>query len=410
MKPTKKQFSLNPAASKHNCLSSPPTGGGPGRPRFRRRRWALVAACCVAGLGLLALPAATGAESARKSPRTVVLDSRFAPLPDTLGDGVQQFVDALEGCSNLKVTFAAPSHGTGILNAVNAGEVDLGIDLLALEASGNSALDQVLHLYGESVPFGPGVDEYLKWLTLGDGLDQLKRILVHKYGYHPRLEIVPVIANTAQAAGMSKIELTKANFEVGFLMRSFGFGQPSLQRAFPQMSFIGAVGGGSANIIAGFFGTLNGDNCPGGGTCELQAAEFVNPCIDGNQLYKAGIAGTGVRYYYTTPWQSPATISFLFYRSDRFTAHELAALRRARVTNVLDSRQRLEQANRACLREIHEVYGQEIRDLPADVLAALRPASHAVLEEMAEANQDFGCVLRSLQNYGKKHSAGHDDR
>jgi TRAP-type mannitol/chloroaromatic compound transport system substrate-binding protein len=366
-------------------------------------RLALLVVCCAAGFGFPALPSATGGESAKKPPRTVVLDSRFAPLPDTLGDGVQEFVDTLEAGAHLKVSFATPSHGTGILNAVNAGEVDLGIDILALEDSGNPALNQVLRLYGESVPFGPGTDQYLRWLTIGGGLEKLKRILVHRYGYHPHLEIVPVIANTAQAAGMSKIELTKANFQAGFLMRSFGFGQPSLQRAFPQMSFIGAVGGGTANIIAGFSGTLSDDNCPGGGTCELQAAEFVNPCIDGNLLYKAGIAGTGVRYYYTTPWQSPATISFLFYRSDRFTSHELAAIRRARVTNVLDSRQRLLKANQACLGELQTVYGQQIRKLPEDVIGELRSASRAVLQEMANANEDFGRLLKSLLSSGPKH-------
>jgi TRAP-type mannitol/chloroaromatic compound transport system substrate-binding protein len=326
-----------------------------------------------------------------------------------LGDGVQEFVDALEGFSNLKVSFATTSHGAGILNAVNAGEVDLGIDLLVLQVSGNPALDQVLDLFGESVPFGPGVDSYLEWLTRGGGLDQLKRILVRKYGYHPQLQIAPVIANTGQAAGMSKIELTQANFEAGFLMRTFGFGQPTIQRAFPRMSFIGAVGGGTANIIAGFFGTLSGQDCPGGGTCELQAAEFVNPCIDGSQIYSAGIARAGVRYYYTTPWQSPATIYFLFYRSDQFTPAELAAIRRAQVANVLDSRLRLERANEQCLRELQEVYGQEVRELPDDVLETLRPASRAVLQELADANEDFGRVLKSLQQFGKGHSAHHAD-
>jgi len=411
MNQTQKEFCPQRAAPKNKFLSlrSVLESGGTGMLRFGRGRWVLMATCCVAGFGFLALPVSTSAGPAGKSSRTVVLDSRFAPAPDTVGDGVQEFVDTLEGISNLKVSYATPSHGAGILNAVNAGEVDLGIDLLVLEASGHPALDPVLDLYGESVPFGPGGDRYLEWLTVGGGLDQLKRILVHKYGCHPRLEVVPVIANTAQAAGISKIELTKANFEAGFLMRTFGFGQPVVQRAFPRMSFIGAVGGGTDNIIAGFFGMLSGNNCPGGGTCELQAAEFVNPCIDGNQIYQAGIAGAGVRFYYTTPWQSPATISFLFYRSDRFTPDELAAIRRARVVSILDSRRRLQNANEACLHELHEVYGQEIRELPNDVLAELRPASRAVLQELADANEDFGRVLKSLQRFGPGHPADRAD-
>ena len=112
-------------------------------------------------------------------------------------------MDTLEGFSNLEVSFPAASRGGGILNAVNAGEVDLGLDLLVLQASGNVGLDQVLDLYGESVPFGPGVDAYLAWLTHGGGLDQLKRILVQKHGYDRHLEIVPVIANTGQSGGLA---------------------------------------------------------------------------------------------------------------------------------------------------------------------------------------------------------------
>ena len=132
----------------------------------------------------------------------------------------------------------------------------------------------------------------------------------------------------------------------------------------------------------------------------MQAAEFVNPCIDGNQIYGAGIAATGVRYYYTTPWQSPATISFLFYRSDRFAPAEVAALRRAQARNILASRQRLQQANAVCRLELQTVYGQELRELPTDVLAELQSASRAVLKDMADANTDFASVLESLQRIG----------
>ena len=372
------------------------------KPISRREALRLCGIGAIAAAGVLPGAASAGAGPDRKPPRTVVLDSRFAPAPDTLGDGVQEFVNALEGRARLKVSFATPSFGSGILNAVNAGQIDLGIGLLVIEKSGNPALDHVFRLYGESIPFGPDVDGYLEWLTIGGGLDLLKRIMVHKHGYHPRLEILPVIANTAQAAGMSKLALTRENFSTGFLMRTFGFGQQAVQRAYPQMSFIGAVGGSVTNIIAGFQGTLSGNYCPGGGTCELKAAEFVNPCIDGNLIYSAGIAGTGVRYYYTTPWQSPATISFLYYRSDRFTQGELATLRAAQRANVLDSRERLLAENIECLRDLQVVYGQEVRELPDDVLTDLLTASRDILHAEAAADEDFGKALKSLQHFDRK--------
>ena len=197
----------------------------------------------------------------------------------------------------------------------------MGIDILVLQKSGIPALDDVLRLYGESIPFGPNVECYLEWLTHGGGLDLLKHIMVHEYGYHRCLEVVPVVANAAQSAGMSKIDLTKENYSTGFLMRTFGFGQQAMQRAYPQMSFIGAVGGSVANIIAGFKGELSGDNCPEGGlifgTCELQAAEFVTPCIDSNLIYSAGIAAAlGLDYFdpvtitTTQPGSSSLTATF----------------------------------------------------------------------------------------------------
>src|SRR5689334_11837210 len=106
----------------------------------RREALRLCGMGAIPAAGMLPTAAAI-AGPAPKPPRTVILDSRFAPMPDTVSDGVQEFVDALESRSRLKISCASPSFGTGILDAVNAGQVDLGIDVLTLQKSGIPALD-----------------------------------------------------------------------------------------------------------------------------------------------------------------------------------------------------------------------------------------------------------------------------
>jgi TRAP-type mannitol/chloroaromatic compound transport system substrate-binding protein len=347
--------------------------------------------------------AAGGADAATGS-AMVLLESRFPTTPRTIGDGISEFTGTLEAIAPLKVMQVTSTDPNRILDRVNDGSVDLGIDILLLQTSGRDAtLDAVLDLYGESIPFGPQPEEYMGWMESGGGITLLLEILRSK-GYSPNLVIRPVIVSSGQTAGMFKGAVTDARLGAGFLMRSFGYGQAVLRRAYPQMKFIGAQGGSVANIVAGFGGTLTGADCSEAGTdpCTLGGAEFNVPCVDLSQIYSQGIAGKGVTHYALTEWQSPATISFVFYRKDNAKlASHAALIDIAARANVGATHQRVLTDQSQCLKEIVDLYGQKLSRLPDDVLTKLRAATPEVLDGIAAGNADFARALTSMRTFSQ---------
>jgi TRAP-type mannitol/chloroaromatic compound transport system substrate-binding protein len=344
------------------------------------------------------------------APVSVVLESRFGPAADTLGDGVAELATALRDHAGLNVTVRTPPAGMDvnrILDRVNAGTLDLGVDVLTLQTSGlSSTLDEVLDFYGESIPFGLQGEEYLSWLHSGGTMLLVEKLRAK--GYADDLVIVPVLAAAGQAAGMFKGPASDARFQTGFLMRTFGYGQLVMKEAYPNMKFIGAVGGGVANIVAGFAGTLSGPDCSQAGAdpCELGGAEFTYPCPDVNQIYTQGIAANGVTHYYLSHWQSPATVLFLFYRKNNAKLAGLdSRIQLVARASVAETQQRLLARQSECTRALVETYDQTISTLPQDVLVKLRAATIVVLDRIAAGNPDAADVLAHQRAFVAKNQA-----
>jgi hypothetical protein len=131
------------------------------------------------------------------------------------------------------------SAGTSIFKRVQAGDTDLGVDVIGLQVTGDQVLDEALDLISEGIPLGLQTWELLGWLE-DDGLNLLEDMLArHGFG---NVGLLPIIANTGQGAAMARGPIDVGSLSSGFLMRSFGYGQKVLIEAFPRMRFVDAVG------------------------------------------------------------------------------------------------------------------------------------------------------------------------
>lgn len=324
--------------------------------------------------------------SADGAPKSIVIDSRFPPAPDTLGDGVQEFLDTLSTVGFADAadqTIVTPSYGSSIIQYVNEGIVDLGIDILSLQNTGDGDLDQVLDLYGDGIPFGLQSWEFIAFLEK-EGITILETML-QAYGFN-NVKILPLIVNTGQSAAMSRGPISNGKLSQGFKMRSFGIGQRVLHEAYDNMEFSDQEGGSAANIIAGF------------NDGSLYAAEFVNPCIDKTYVLDSVEEGT-VTHYYIDNWQTPITLYFLMYRADlEDDGFDLGLLKAAQQVSLSASMPRLMRRQSECLSEIKEM-GVEINTLPENVLEALRAATDTVLQQDEARNPHIATFMDSYREF-----------
>jgi len=340
----------------------------------------------------------------------VDLYSSFGTDADTFGDGVQEFADQLEAISRFHVRIKSPDDigvdQTGLLLKVADGSINMAIVGIAYQDRGNVDLNLEVDLYSESFPFGLQMEEYLSWHYNGGGLSILEDILKDD---GDGVVVFPVIASTGQSAGMFKGAVTQSRLQsgpVGLKMRSFGFGQEVLRKAYPNMQFIQATPGATAGIIDGF-------------TQDLEGAEFLSPQIDNKSFFvdpDPTVQDLGVTHYYISAWQSPVTLQYLIINKkvfSRYSEKRQNLIKAAALASTQKSYARLLVRQGEALKEIENL-GIKIGEFSDDILNDLLIATEAVLNEKSSLNSRFNEVLSSMKEYVRKQQSwlndGHIDR
>lgn len=343
------------------------------------------------------------------SKRSEALDlySSFGTEADTLGDGVSEFVDQLEGISRFRVNVKSPDDiGVGqsaLLENVANGTIDMAIVLIAVQDRNDDSLNLEIDLYGESFPFGLQMEEYLSWHYNGGGLTILEDILKDD---GDGIKVFPVIAATDQAAGMFKGEVTRERLEsetTPVKMRSFGLGQDVLRKAYPFMQFIDAVPGSSAtsDILDGL-------------ADDLDAAEFTSPQIDNKAFFvdaNPNAQELGVTHYYLSAWQSPVTLHYLILNKkfyNKLNDKQKNIIKAAALASTQESYARLLKRQGEAIKEIEDA-GVKIDEFSEEILTDLLVATESVLEEKAATNPRFDEVLSSMKKYVRNQQAWLDD-
>ena len=227
-----------------------------------------------------------------------------------------------------------------------------------------------------TLPFGLTAQEMNGWLFHGGGME-LWRELYAKYN------LVPVAGgNTGvQMAGWFNKEINSLDDLKGMKMRIPGLGGEVFSRA----------GGTAVNLTGGeIFTSMQ--------TGVIDATEWVGPYND----LAFGLHQVA-KYYYYPGWQEPGPNLELIINKeawDGLPPDLQAIVENASLVVSADLLAEYTARNNAALRELVDIHGVQLRQLPADVLQKIRKISYAMTEEIVDPDDELANrIYNSYQTY-----------
>lgn len=332
-------------------------------------------------LGLAALAAASTMSSAAEKPPVVTLDlaSTFPGGMPILGDAAHELAERVKRATGGEVVFKFYEPGKLVpaaetVNAVAAGKVAAAWAGAGWFAAKDSAFD-----FFSSVPFGPGVGEYMAWMYEGGGLE-LAREMFHARGVHD----IPCGLIPPEASGWFRKEIKTPADLKGLKMRFFGLGAMVMQK----------LGVSTVQIPPGEILAKLKDG-------SLDAAEFSLPAMDQPlRLYDVA------KYYYFPGWHQQATFFDLDINLGVWNALDdryKAVIELACGDLVREMIAKGEAAQWKALKEM-QAEGVQIRRWPAPMLVELEMAWKEVVAEQSAKNPNFKRVYDSYAAFRKNYA------
>lgn len=229
-----------------------------------------------------------------------------------------------------------------------------------------------------AVPFGMSTQGQNAWFYIGDGMDLWQKV------YEPLgLVAMPVGATGVQMTGWFNKEINSIEDMQGLRLRIPGLAAQAYARI-----------GVDVKLLPG------GEIFPALERGVIDAAEWVGPAQD-----KILGLNNAAKYYYTTGWHEPTTVTEL--AINKAAWEQLDPTLQSIVTNAAAACNMIshswgEANNAAALKEFAET-GTELRTLPADVVDALRVEMDAVYAEMGEKDPLFKEVMDNYFAFKAEH-------
>ncbi|MCC6001193.1 MAG: TRAP transporter substrate-binding protein [Pararhodobacter sp.] len=305
---------------------------------------------------------------------TFDLQSVFGLNVPSIGPSPQHWAERVHLMSNGEITINV--HGAGdfvppfeVFGAVSSGALEMGFDWIGYWASSIP----VANLVG-SMPFGPTPEVAMGWMFEGGGLDIIQRA----YDQH-NVKVLPCHLVVPEAGGWFNREINSVDDLRGLTMRIAGLGGMALAE----------LGANVQMVPAGeIYLSLE--------TGRIDAAEFSAPQLD---------VGFGFQrisqYYYFPGWHQPSSWDSIIINMDVWNGlseRHQRIMEEACLANIAFNMHDQINAQAAAIATIREA-GVEVRRFPDEVLAALREASHRVMQEEAERDEFFAEALESLTAY-----------
>jgi TRAP-type mannitol/chloroaromatic compound transport system substrate-binding protein len=289
------------------------------------------------------------------------------------------------------------------LRAVSGGSIDVrGFEPGALvpanqylDAVGNGSLDMAwtvsgfwtgkdiaFALYG-SVPFGPGVGEYLAWMKHGGG-NQLMKELHAKYN----VEVIPCGVISPEASGWFRKEIKSLEDFKGLKMRFFGLGANVMQK----------LGVSTQLLQAGeIFQALQ--------LGTIDATEFSMPVMD----ITLGFHQVA-KHYYFPGWHQQATINELIISKQKWA--EFSDAQKRLIETVCDATMLNQFAEGEAMqfKAIQEIQskGVTLHKWPQNILDAFEKTWTEVAAEQAAKSPEFKKGWESYSAFRKNYAVWKD--
>jgi TRAP-type mannitol/chloroaromatic compound transport system substrate-binding protein len=317
-------------------------------------------------------------DGAQPSDQTVYQWSMVTTWPKNfpgLGTAANEFAQSINEMSGGRLKIKVYGAGElvpalGVFDAVSGGVAQMGHGASYYWKGKIPA-----SVFFTSVPFGMNAQEMNAWITEGGGW-QLWRELYEPFGLLP----FPAGNTGVQMAGWYNREINSIDDIKGLKMRIPGLGGEVWNRA-----------GGVAVTIPG------GELYTSLQTGVIDATEWVGPYNDlAMGFYQVA------QYYYYPGWHEPGPTLELIVNQQAYESlpEDLQKMvyRAAIVANQLTLDQYTSR-NNAALKELVENHGVKLRELPKDVLIALRKSAFEVYDELASQDPEFDRIYRAYNRF-----------
>ena len=297
--------------------------------------------------------------------------------------------------TSLTLIGEAPVKLSKKLERVSAGTIELKVNepgalvpaLQAIQATSQGSVDAAWSNAGffagtdsafnmfATVPFGPGMGEYLAWINHGGGL-QLSREMFGKHGIHN----IPCALIPPEASGWFRKEIKTAADLKGLKMRFFGLGAKVMAKL-----------GVATQLLA------PGDIFQALQLGTIDATEFSLPSMD----QKFGFYQVA-KFYYFPGWHQQATFLELYINQkkwDSLSDQHKAMIEQACGDLTRDVMAEGEATQFKAMREMQDKYGVQIKKWSPEIMAAYEKAWNEVVAEESASNPNFKRVWESYSKF-----------
>lgn len=305
---------------------------------------------------------------------TLELASTFPGSMPILGDAAHKLSQKVSRASGgeIDIKFYEPGvlvPGADTVNAVAEGKVAAAWAGAGWFAGHDSAFN-----FFSSVPFGPGLGEYLAWMYEGGGLETAREMF-HAHG----VQNIPCGLIPPEASGWFRNEIRSVGDLKGLRMRFFGMGANVMQKMgveteqLPPGEILAALESG-----------------------RLDATEFSLPAMDKPLGFH-----TVAKYYYFPGWHQQATFFDLYINLEvweTISEPHQAIIELACGQVLLEMMAEGEAAQGQAIKEM-QAEGVEVRRWPPAILVAFEDAWHEVVEEESAKNPNFKRIYESYARF-----------
>jgi TRAP-type mannitol/chloroaromatic compound transport system substrate-binding protein len=332
-------------------------------------RWlpVVLTSACLAGL--------TFAPAASAQKVRLNLASAFPSTLTLVGEAAPKYAQKVRRASGGTLEFRVHEPGAIVpaleaIQAVSRGSVDA-----AWSPSGFFTGTDSAFAFFTSMPFGPGVGEFLAWIRYGGGIELMNEMFA-KHGIHA----IPCAVTPPEASGWFRKEIKTVKDLKGLKMRFFGFGAKVMEKL-----------GVSTQLLA------PGDIFQSLQLGTIDATEFAMPSMDQKfGFYQAA------KYYYFPGWHQQTSMLVLSINQkkwDTLSDQHKAVIELSCGDTIQDMIAEGEATQWKAMKEMRDKHGVKIMRWSPEILKAMEKAWDEVIAEESAKNPNFKRIYESYAKF-----------